>query len=130
MARRQRKLTDSQRMQSEYLKRPRGLPFTRKFLHNRTKSGANSINNTIDQKQDDSMVKAANGDPNLNNSDIDFDLTRERSKSLAQMEALGLNNTLARLESAFLKAQQREEHLVKELEFSFHDGKLDEYEQE
>ena len=82
MIRRNKKLTDSQRMQSEYLKRPRGLPFTKKFLKHRTKSGANSINNTIDQKQDDSIVKAANGDPYLNNSDIDYDLTRERSKSL------------------------------------------------
>ena len=42
------------------------------------------------------------------------------------MEALGLSNTLARLENAFAKAHQREEHLVKELEFSFHDGMLEE----
>ena len=55
-------------------------------------------------------------------------MPRERSKSLAQMEALGLSNTLARLENAFAKAHQREEHLVKELDFSFHDGKLEELE--
>ena len=60
--RKNRQLTESQRMQSEYLKRPRGLPFTKKFLHKRNHSGANSINNTIDQKVDESMQKAGNAD--------------------------------------------------------------------
>ena len=49
----------------------------------------------------------------------------ERSMSMTKMSKLGLNDTLARLESALMQASKAEDQLQKDLDFSFVDEKLE-----
>ena len=57
---------------------------------------------------------------------------QDRTKSLATLNALGLNDTLAKLSQAYKKASDNESKVKQNLnlEFSFHEEKLAEYEQE